>query len=251
MDEERQDLKVTENKEEEISFLQGVFGVFTEPTRTFPFLTKKNIWILFPICFIILSTFTSSYVFFQRVDREAFIREQVRKNKFASKIPQEKLDKAINDFKEKSSFAQSISVPIFTLVWLTLASLVYYLCFLALGGVGSFIKTLIVVFWSELTICLAQIISIPIMLFKAPDELLNPQEILITNLGAIIGSQHLSPTLFSLLSSIDIFVIWNLILISLGLAAISKLSKGFSAMVIFSLFAAKVILKTVWIGFIV
>ncbi len=252
MDEERENVEVTEKKEnekEEIGFLNAVLKFFIEPTGIFPVLVEKKIWFFFPICLLSLSTFFSTYVFFERIDRESFMREQFRHSKFSSQMSQEQIDKAVNDFKEKSSFLQSITVPIFILVWLLLASLVYYLCFLALGGEISFIKTLYVVYWAELTTCIAQIISIPIMLVKAPDELLNPQEILLTNLGAIIGNENLSPVMFSLLSAIDVFAIWNLILITLGLAAISKLSQNFSAIIVFSLYGAKVVLKTVWIAF--
>jgi len=225
--------------------------VFTEPTKTFPLLAEKKLWILFPICLLFLSTFFSTFIFFERVDREAFMMEQFRKSKFTSQMSQEQIDKAISDFKGKSSFLQSIMVPFFIIIWLVLASLVYYLSFLALGGLNTFMQTMLVVFWAELTTFLAQAISIPIMLFKAPDELLNPQEILLTNLGAIIGSEKLSPALFSLLSSLDVFAILNLVLITLGLASVSKLSKGFSALIVFSLYAAKIALKTAWVYFVV
>lgn len=245
MDEEK---TISEEKEQR-SFLSLVVGIFTEPTKTFPILAEKKLWILFPICFIFLSTFFSTYIFYERVDREAFIMEQFRKSKFASQMPQEQMEKAVDDFKNKSSFMQSILVPFFIYVWLILATVVYYFSFLTLGGLNRFMQTLQVVFWAELTTFLAQLISIPVMLLKAPDQLLNPQEILLTNLGAIIGSQNLSPVSFSLLSSLDIFIIWNLVLLTLGLAAVSKLSKGFSALIIFSLFAVKIILKTVWIAF--
>lgn len=254
MDEEKSNLQETGKSEsfvekEKRSFLSLVIGVFMEPTKTFPILIEKKLWMLFPICLIFLSTFFSTYTFYERVDREAFMTEQFRKSKFASQMSQEQMDKVIDDFKNKSSLMQSIMVPFFIFVWLILASVVYYFSFLALGGLNTFMQTLQIVFWAELTTFLAQVISIPVMLFKSPDQLLNSQEILLTNLGAIIGSENLSPVLFSLLSSLDIFIISNLILLTLGLAAVSKLSKGFSALLIFSLFAVKVILKTVWIAF--
>lgn len=248
MDEEKQIVETSEEicEKEEVRFWELVIGVFIEPTKTFPVLAEKKLWIIFPICLIFLSTFFSTYIFYERVDREAFMMEQLRKRKFASQIPQEKIDKAINDFKEKSSFLHSIMVPFFVFVWLVLASLVYYLSFLALGGLNKFMQTLLVVFWAELTTFLAQLISIPIMVFKAPEQLLNPQEILLTNLGAIIGSENLSPVFFSLLSSLDVFTILNLVLITLGLASVSKLSKRFSAFIVFSLYVAKIALKTAW-----
>ncbi|NMB98710.1 MAG: hypothetical protein GYA35_00330 [Thermoanaerobaculaceae bacterium] len=253
MDEEKQiaETPVEVSEKKEVCFWKSVIGVFFEPTETFPILAEKKLWVLFPICLLFLSMFLSTYIFFERVDREAFMMEQFRKSKFSSQMSQEQIDKAVSDFKQKSSFAQSIMVPFFIIIWLVLASLVYYLSFLALGGLNTFIQTMLVVFWAELTTFLAQVIAIPIMMFKAPDELLNPQEILLTNLGAIIGSEKLSPALFSLLSSFDLFAILNLVLITLGLASISKLSKGFSALIVFSLYAAKIALKTAWVYFVI
>jgi len=236
---------------EEMSFWQAAAGVFMEPSKAFPFLATKKAWIAFPLILLLVTTFVSTYVFFERVDREAFIMQQLRNNKFASQMPQDQYEKVVNDFKEKNSLTSSIWPGFFMMVWLLLAAVVYYFCFLALGGTGGFMPTLIVVCWAELTTCAAQLISIPIMLAKAGDQLLHPEAILLSNLGALVGPEKISPAIFSLLSAFDVFAAWNLILLIIGLAAVSKLSKGMSAMIILSLYALKIALKVAWVAFFV
>lgn len=236
---------------EEMSFWKAASGVFLEPSKAFPFLATKKAWVVVPLLILMAATFVSSFIFFERVDREAFMTEQLRKSKFSAQMPQDQFDKVVNDFKEKNSAVSSIWPAAFFIVWLLLASVIYYFCFLALGGTGTFMATFIVVSWAELTTCVGQIISIPIMLAKAGDQLLNPESILLSNLGAIIGPENLSPAVFSLLSAFDVFAAWNLILLVIGLAAVSKLSKGMSATIIISLYALKIALKVAWVAFIV
>jgi hypothetical protein len=236
---------------EAISFPNAVLGVFLEPSKTFPFLATKKLWIIFPLVLIALSTFVSSFIFFERVDREAFMIEQLRKSKFAAEMPQDKFDEVVKNFKEKSSLMQSLTPPIFYVIWLLLAALVYYFCFLALGGVGGFMQTWIVVSWAELTTFLAQLVSIPIMLFKAPDQLMHPESLLLSNPAALIGVEKLSPAVFALLSTLDVFAAFNMALLIIGMAAVSKLSKGMSAMILISLYVLKAAIKVAWVAFMV
>jgi hypothetical protein len=237
--------------EENMTLLQAAAGVFFEPSKAFPFLANKKVWVIFPLLIIAVATFFSSFIFFERVDREAFMIEQLRKSKFSAEMPQDKFDEVVKDFKEKSSVIQSLYPSIFFIIWLLLASAVYYFCFLALGGTGHFMPTFAVVSWAELTTCVGQIVSIPIMLIKAPDQLLHPESILLSNLGAIIGPDKLSPAVFALLSSLDIFAFWNLTLLIIAMTVVSKLGRKMSAMIIISLYVLKIALKVAWVAFMV
>ncbi len=235
---------------EEMSFWQAAAGVFMEPSKAFPFLATKKAWIVFPLLLLLLTTFVSTYVFFERVDREAFIMQQLRNNKFASQMPQDQYDKVVSDFKDKNSLTSSIWPGFFMMVWLLLASVVYYFCFLALGGTGGFMPTLTVVCWAELTTCAAQLISIPIMLAKAVTSFFTRRLSSFRTSGAHRTGKDLARHILAA-SAIDIFAAWNLILLIIGLAAVSKLSRGMSATIILSLYALKIALKVAWVAFFV
>jgi len=236
---------------EEMSFWKAASGVFLEPSKAFPFLATKKAWVVIPLIVIALTTFVSSFVFFERVDRESFMTQQLRKSKFAAQMPQDQFDKVVNDFKEKNSALSSLWPAVFFSVWLLLAAVVYYFCFLALGGTGGFMATFIVVAWAELTTCVGQMVSVPIMMAKAGDQLLQPEAILLSNIGALIGPEKLSPALFAFLSAFDLFAIWNLALLVIGLAAVSKLGRGMSAAIVVSLYVLKIALKVAWVAFMV
>ncbi len=237
------------NNEKEAGFFSSLGRLFFEPSKSFPVFVEKKSWVWFPIVLISLLTFFSTYTFFERVDRESFITNQLNKSKFTSNMSQEQIDKAINDFKEtKGAIRGLIAIP-FYLVWLILASLVYYLCFMLLGGNINFLNTLIVVFWAEVVISLKQLISIFIMLIKKGEDLVSPESIVLSSVGSLIGSEKLSPALFSLLSSIDIFAIWNLVLLTIGLSLISRLSIKYSAFLVFTLYILKVAIQCAFVFF--
>jgi hypothetical protein len=226
------------NDEQEAGFFSSLGRLFFEPSKSFPVFVEKKSWVWFPIVLITLLTFLSTYTFFERVDRESFMTKQLSKSKFTSNMSQEQIDKAINDFKEtKGAVRGLIAIP-FYLVWLML-----------LGGSLKFLNTLIVVFWAEVVISLKQFISIFIMLMKKGEDLLSPENIVLSSVGSLIGSEKLPPALFSFLSSIDIFAIWNLVLLTIGLSLISKLSIKYSAFVIFTLYFLKVAIQCAFVFF--
>lgn len=236
----------TEIKEKSTLFT-SFFKFLYEPSKHFPIIVKRRLWVWFPIILIFFSTCLSTYTFFSKVDREAFILKQLSQTKFTQNMTKDEINKIVENFKKKSALVEGLIGSTFYIVWLLFASLVYYFSFLLLGGVAKYIEVLIVVFWSEVALTFATILSILVMLFKRGDEILNPNEIVLSNLGAIIGSERLSPFLFALLSSIDIFAIWNLILLTFGLSYVSKIERKYSAFIVFSLYILKVLLKSAWI----
>jgi len=63
-----------------------------------------------------------------------------------------------------------------------------------------------------------------------------------TNLGALIDPVT-SPVLYALLSSIDVFTFWSLILMAIGLPCISKVKRGTATAIVFGWFAFWVLVK--------
>jgi hypothetical protein len=73
----------------------------------------------------------------------------------------------------------------------------------------------------------------------------NPTEAatLVKSNPAFLVEQKAQPALFSLLSSLDVFTIWTLVLAVFGFSAMSRLSRKTSAVIIFSLWIAFVFVK--------
>jgi hypothetical protein len=130
---------------------------------------------------------------------------------------------------------------------------------LALGMVmmqakTTFKKIFSVVLWSGVATGVVQIIVIMASVMvrgSDSDAAFNPRNIgslSATNLGAFLPSGTSAP-LTALASSIDVFSIWFLILLIIGLTAISgsrKISKGSMAGLVIGLWLVTVILKVCW-----
>lgn len=238
---------VIEQKElppEEMSFWQAAAGVFMEPSKAFPFLATKKAWIVFPLLLLSLSTFFSSYMFVSKVDKDAAFTQQLRTNKFLSRLDQSQIEQMRKRSIEGSDIVRPATSSIVILVLVAFAALVYYVCFLALGGSISYMKALIIVSWAKLTTVLANILAMAIIVFKSPDSLvgsdpfgsMEPKTVLLSNLGNLIGAEKLPSTLFALLASLDVFIIWYLVLLILGFSTVAKVTKAISSTVVLSIY---------------
>jgi hypothetical protein len=63
-----------------------------------------------------------------------------------------------------------------------------------------------------------------------------------TNLGIIVDPPS-SPVLYSLLSSVDVFTIWSLILMAVGVTCISKVKRGTAFAVVLGWYGLWVLIK--------
>jgi hypothetical protein len=113
------------------------------------------------------------------------------------------------------------------------------------GGEGTFKHYFSVVSYVWLPMLLGGLIGTVILLFQdtiRPDEF---QTVMKTNLGAFVSAKT-QPMLFALLSSFDIFTIWFLSLITIGLGYVSKLSRAATLGIVITLWIIAILGK---IGF--
>jgi hypothetical protein len=91
------------------------------------------------------------------------------------------------------------------------------------------------------------IINVLVAFLKNPDDIdqmgLMEGKVAVTNLGMLMSADS-SPVLKAVLSHFDIFTIWLLILLTIGLAAVSKnMNKSKAATVTFGLFIIGLVLR--------
>ena len=75
---------------------------------------------------------------------------------------------------------------------------------------------------------------------------MTPQELatVLKSNPAFLVDLEAQPVLFGLLSSLDVFVIWTLALMSIGYAHMSRFSKAKSATIVFGLWLSWILVKT-------
>lgn len=219
-----------------INRISRLAGVVASPVETFrDIATRPDV--LFPLILVFVLMLVTTMVTFPRIDFESAWREQFAKQKMS----EEKIDAMIANL---ARFQQVMAVggTVSALVMLLIFAGVLLLAVKVLGGEGTFRSALSIVTYAWIPQVMAGLLAIPLILRRGTIE---PQEIptvLKSNLG-FLADPTTSMTLFSLLSSIDAFMIWTLVLLVLGFSAMSRFSRGKSAAIVLSLWLLAILIK--------
>ena len=208
----------------------SLLNIFFEPGRTFEFLSVKPKFIL-GLLIIMIVTVAYQNLFMQKMGEERFrrfITQQIDKNPRVESLPTEQKQQIIEQQITISRVIGRYAIPVFVAVFTLLLALCYWLGTMALGGSGSFLKSLSVVVYSAFPpTVIGMIANIIILFLKDADEI----DIATSQRGLV----HANPTLFfegkempvvaTLLATLDVFQIWGWILAAIGLTVVAKISK--------------------------
>lgn len=138
-------------------------------------------------------------------------------------MSQEDIDEAIERYEQFRRFAPLLVV--FVPVLMLIMAAILLLAFKVMGGEGNFRQSWSVALYSWVPQLLKGLL-VTFLIYRAGT--VTPEEIaalLKSNLGFLTDPKG-NPILFALLSSIDIFAIWTVILLGIGLSYAHKTSRG-------------------------
>lgn len=199
-------------------------GVLVSPGKTFQAISEKPTWVA-PLLALIILGLASAAMMSGKMDWGEITRDSIAAK--GQEVPEAQLETII-DFQEKAG-------PIFmyggTLlgqpaVFLLLA-LVFMVVFKMLGGELTFMKSFSVILHSMMPRALMGVLSIPVILGKSEFgfEELKTGSLLTSNLGAF-APEDAGSAVVALLSSVDVFSIWVLVLLVIGFGTVAKVSRG-------------------------
>lgn len=205
-------------------------NIFFEPGRTFEDLRRKPRFIMaFLISVILFGVYVVAFQ--QKMGDERyrqFITEQIDKNPQAQNLPAEQKKQQIEISVTITKYF-GYAMPVFYAVFLFLGALFYWLGVKAFGGVATYLQSLAVFVYSSFAPTVIWFLANAIVLFlKSPDEI----DIATSSRGVIQANPLMfmngkeMPVLATLVSSIDLFIIWGFILAAIGLHKVGKISKG-------------------------
>jgi hypothetical protein len=116
-----------------------------------------------------------------------------------------------------------------------------WLAFKVAGTSPPFKGTLAVAAHGMLPVMLAPLLLLPAIVMKAPVDPTGLGRLLPSNLGAFLPEQS-SPVLLAVASSFDLFSLWSLVLVTLGMAALTGASKRRAATAVGLLWLAQLCL---------
>lgn len=234
---------------------QRLIGVIFSPGETFADINRKPTW-AFALLVAIVASMGSAFLIRARVPNleqrmEEIMRQQIERQLEQQGAPtgpvaQRQIEQAVSLNRKLFKF-----LPLFSIVTVPIAAVlvagVFFLVLLMIQADTTFRKTFSITSWSLMATTLVSNVAMAIVLFlRDPTSIdpTSPQGILATNLGAMLGlsSKTTNSVVYATATSLDVFTIWFLILMVLGIEAISRKMSRMKAGVI------AVILWCVWVG---
>ena len=206
--------------------LQRIIGVLMNPTETFESIARRPN-ILGPLLIFIVIAVLSSIAVAVKVDFNSLAREAIEAN---PNIPADKVESSVGMTKGIMKVSMYASPALIVLMLLITAG-VCLIAFKMFGGEGDFNTALSVTIYAWFPRLIRGILGAIVMLSKSSLSLYELQNPVMSNL-AFLFDPKTQPVQYALGASLDLFNIWSLVLLIIGLASMSKLSKARSAAIV-------------------
>jgi len=193
-------------------------GVFFEPAKTFADVAQRpGFWA--PLILVIVVSLVYMVLFGQHVGWERMMRHQFETSSRAAQMPAEQREAAI----QMQVKVAPIGTYVFLLVGLPLMWLIWAAILLGIvkGMMSAPVRlkqVFAIIAYSSVPGVIMALLAIAVMFMKPPDDF-NLQNPLVFNPGAFMDPTTASKFLYSLASSLDLFRLWQLVLIGIGLKA--------------------------------
>lgn len=220
-----------------------LIGVLISPRKTFEAIAARPTWVA-ALLALLVAIGAVGYVSAGRTDWGDVMRGQFAQS--SQEVPPEIIERQVA-FMEKSgtliSLFGGVGVAIFGLITAAL----FLLAFRLLGSELDFVSSLAVAFYSFMPMVVGTLLSLPVILSKTAigfDDM-SRGGFLASNLAFVAG-EDTSPVLRALLSSVDFFTLWILVLLILGYRVVARVSGKTAAAVVIGLWLLSVAIKVGW-----
>jgi hypothetical protein len=216
-----------------------ILDTFIAPSKTFTDLRRNASWWAPFLLMVIVST-VFVYVAGQKIGFRKIMENQMQ----AQPKTQERLDKMPADQREAqmekgAKLTQNIAYvfPVVTLImWLIIAGLMFATFRFAAGADVSFKVSLAIVVYAGLAMLVKTLLALLSLVAGVSPDSFSFQNPLASNPGYFMNPAD-SPLLYSVLSSVDIFLIWTLVLTAIGFTCVSKVKRGTAFAIVFGWWA--------------
>lgn len=224
------------------NFFERLVGVFFSPTETFEDIARKPD-ILWPLLLLIVVGIASALLVMPHLDFDALVEQQAEMMKKRNPNVSDADLAQMGRFTKAMAKVGGYVSPLVIVVGYLVIALVLWGAFRLMGGGGDYKHALSTTLWAYMPrMLLGGIIGTVIVMARG---MVDP-----TQMAAVVKSSPAflvdikeQPVLFSLLSSLDIFILWTLFLLVLGFSIVSRLSRAKSAAIVITLWLVTVVVK--------
>jgi hypothetical protein len=193
-------------------------GVFFEPAKTFADVAARpSFWV--PLILVIVVALCFMVLYGQHVGWDRMIRHQIETSSRAAQLSPEQRETQIQmSAKFAPIFGYAgvlLGVPLVTLIWAAV------LLGIVKGMMSAQVRlkqVFAIICYASLPGVIMMLLAIAVMFMKPPEDF-NMQNPLVFNPGAFMDPTTTSKFIYSLASALDLFGLWKLVLIGIGLKA--------------------------------
>jgi len=218
-----------------------IAGVLFSPGETFAAIVKRPD-IVGPLLIIVLIGYATTALIMPRFDYEALLAQQAEQMRKSNPDMSDEQLAQVARFTRASAQVFGWISPIALIAMYALIAGVLLLAFRLFGGEGRYAQAFSVTLYAWMVMVLGSIVTTVVIVARGSFDPATAATLVKSNPAFLVDLKE-QPVLFSLFSSLDLFTIWFLVLLSIGFAAMSRLSKAKAATLVFSLWLALVLIK--------
>jgi hypothetical protein len=224
------------------SALARIPGALFSPVKTFASIARRPTW-LPPLILWTICSLAVTYVVLPKIDYERIIRDAMEKR--GQTVTEDRMQSIVESQKKiGNAFGLAWGALAPTIISVLLAA-IYLGAFKAFGWDLKFRQALGVTTHAFLPAVVGSLVAIPVIAQRDQIDPRGMSDLVRSNLGFLVSRDD-SPALYSLLSSIDVFSLWVMTLLTIGFSEATGVSRGKAAGVVISLWALYVLGKTGW-----
>ncbi|MCP5116542.1 MAG: hypothetical protein GY953_37415 [bacterium] len=225
-----------------MSPLARLFGIFWEPKRTFQdIINHPGFWL--PLLLMVALGVVYIALFQQTVGVEELLRQQLAKQPNAQEIPPGQMGMVVTFTTVTMFVGAALGAPI---AYAVIALILMFAFRILAGSEVKFKQAFGISVHAFLPTVITSVLAIIVMQTVRPADfdLQNP---IMSNLGWLVDTEASAGWLYSLASSIDVFMLWIVVLLAMGFAtATRKCSTGTGIAIVGSLWALVIVVKVGW-----
>jgi len=207
--------ELTENAQSpQMGLLSRIVGVFTSPGRTAEAIGAKPNWLV-PAIIIILLMLLFTYLAKPVIIQETVTRvQQMMESKGAA---QDQIDTVLNRIQTSMGLRMFVGVTVTTALGIFIwAAIWLFVSNIVLGAQASYAQMLGVNVYRYFITTIGLLIKLPIMLSK---QTMNVH----FSLATFLPDDQKTTFLYKMLMQVELFNIWAIVVLSIGIAVVSKL----------------------------
>lgn len=193
-------------------------GVFFEPGKTFEDVAARpRFWA--PLILVMVTALGFMVLFGQHVGWERMMRQQIETSTRAAQLSPEQREQQVQMTAKFAPIAGYVGillgVPLVTLIW---AAVLVGIVKGLMSAQVRLKQVFAIICYASLPGVIMALLMIAVMFMKPPEDF-NLQNPLVFNPGAFMDPLTTSKFIYSLASALDLFTLWKLVLIAIGLKA--------------------------------